>query len=538
MIADNGEGSQYSKRSRNMDDTRSSRPELIEPATHVVVHPLPERTSCVFKPVPLAALTNTLPPQIEGVESQCSKKSKWKPRRGEGQIPEPTVYELLGPLPVAPTPEQDPAPEAGQSLLSPPSDADDNNDDDNGLMEAIEGESKQQIMQREAHNRQICKAHNKKANVRSEALNQCCIFDESRPGRIPDGLGVVMVNQHPKCNNVFFGMLSRHYYYSPITNIVYAGQMAVEAACAKLGCNAPYCPSHHHQLYAVACRGLPMNPHEVCQLAALVTSSHSLDADQVEGFCLFTELERLSQLSLPEHRDRSMEFILSDGAMPPDFHKPYLRDHPIWDHNSISWDVPHWSQLGSQGNAPGMPMLKLESTFDLELWAQYMLYHAWPGSRNAFVGPAFNTALHLHYCSMFSFQLSRALSPSSPHVRATFVRHFTSIAAIPHHYVEFVTTWTRNNPGYTPAPAPYHSIMVMRIDMDDGGVHDMTMDQVAAFLLANGIPISWIDHSYTFGLHYLNHHLDESPGSLIQFKEVDDSHLIQLAVWGVPPAIP
>jgi hypothetical protein len=80
--------------------------------------------------------------------------------------------------------------------------------------------------------------------------------------------------------------------------------------------------------------------------------------------------------------------------------------------------------------------------------------------------------------------------------------------------------------------------MLTRMDMDDRGAHDMIMDDVSATLLVNSIPISWIDHSYTFGLHYLNHHLDGSPGSLTQFEEVDDSCLIQLAVWGIPLAIP
>jgi hypothetical protein len=143
----------------------------------------------------------------------------------------PTVYRLPGPLPPAPTPAREPG-TAPTQLSS--NDLGDMSDDDKPLMEGQQAEL--------AHQNQV--------------------FRESRPGPIPEELGVVLVNQNYECDNFFCGMVSCHFYLLAKTNTIYSGVMAVMAAEAKEEGRDFVTPSNQ-RLYAVVCRGFPMNPREV-----------------------------------------------------------------------------------------------------------------------------------------------------------------------------------------------------------------------------------------------------------------------------------
>jgi hypothetical protein len=65
----------------------------------------------------------------------------------------------------------------------------------------------------------------------------------------------------------------------------------------------------------------------------------------------------------------------------------------------------------------------------------------------------------------------------------------------------------------------------------------MTMDDITHVLLDNRIPVLWVDHAYTFGLHYLNHHLGHTTAAQSTLEAVDNMHIVNLSIWGVPPAI-
>jgi hypothetical protein len=68
--------------------------------------------------------------------------------------------------------------------------------------------------------------------------------------------------------------------------------------------------------------------------------------------------------------------------------------------------------------------------------------------------------------------------------------------------------------------------------------HTMTVDNVAQLMIDNRIPVSWADHAYTFGLHFINHYTNGSLKSRDLYEAVDDLRIINLSVWGVPAAIP
>jgi hypothetical protein len=114
----------------------------------------------------------------------------------------PTVYKLPGSLPPAPTPAREPG-TAPTQLSS--DDSGDISDNDKPLTEG----------------------------QRAELAHQNQVFWESRPGPIPEELGVVLVNQNYERNNFFCGAVSRHFYLLPQTNTIYSGVMAVMAAEAE-----------------------------------------------------------------------------------------------------------------------------------------------------------------------------------------------------------------------------------------------------------------------------------------------------------------
>jgi hypothetical protein len=354
-------------------------------------------------------------------------------------------------------------------------------------------------------------------------------YEDSRPGRVPDGVGVITVNQVPERDNAFPGLLSRHYYHSHLTNIMYAGWTAADAARVESTTGRPYTTPDHHRLYAVARRGFPMNPIEVRRLAQLVMNGHTNSADRADSYRLITELRRISIRMIPERRDRSMHEVASDSGLPANFAPPFPRGHAIWDHNTIP-RPPVEGRLGISMPAP-------DAGLDIELWAQYVTLHARPGGPNPFVGLAFNYAYQVHYCTFFGYALSHILGPPSSHARSVFVHHFSCLMAIPHRYLEYVQDWAKlhDQPPQFPSPGP--NITVTRMNWASESADTMTMDNVARVLLDNRIPVPWIDHAYTFGLHYLNHHLGHTTAAQSTLEAVDDMHIVNLSVWGVPPAI-
>jgi hypothetical protein len=121
-----------------------------------------------------------------------------------------------------------------------------------GFMSPIEGESKQQIEQRKAHNRRVQKGRDTLNTRRKAAKNNQQAYNVSRPGHVSDGLGVVTIGQHPERNNLFPGLLSRWFYYSALTNTIYACHTAVAAAQHELNMSKPYQTPNHRQLYTIA----------------------------------------------------------------------------------------------------------------------------------------------------------------------------------------------------------------------------------------------------------------------------------------------
>jgi hypothetical protein len=109
--------------------------------------------------------------------------------------------------------------------------------------------------------------------------------------------------------------------------------------------------------------------------------------------------------------------------------------------------------------------------------------------------------------------------------------------AIPHQYLEYVQDWAKLHDQPPQFPNPGSNITVMRMNWASESADTMTMDDVTHVLLYNRIPVLWVDHAYTFRLHYLNHHLGHMMAAQSTLKAVDNMRIINLSIWGIPLAI-
>jgi hypothetical protein len=175
---------------------------------------------------------------------------------------------------------------------------------------------------------------------------------------------------------------------------------------------------------------------------------------------------------------------------------------------------------------------------DIKMWAQYMTLHAHPGGPNLFIGLAFNHAYQVHYHTVFGYALSCILSPLSSHAQLVFICHFSCLVAIPHRYLEYIQDWAELHNQLPQFPSPGPNITITRMDWASENTEAMTMNNVVHVLIDNRILVSWVDHAYTFGLHYLNHHLGHMTAAQNTLEAMDNMCIINLSVWGIPPAIP
>jgi hypothetical protein len=121
--------------------------------------------------------------------------------------------------------EEQPAPPCrAQHLPNKPDSSEDDGMSDLSLSDAgkvLQGKGKSWGMTK--------KAKSKGSAHPRQLLDARRIYLASRPGCIPDGLGIVLRDGKPKHDNFMWGMVGRDFYYSALSNIIYIGHTAVAA---------------------------------------------------------------------------------------------------------------------------------------------------------------------------------------------------------------------------------------------------------------------------------------------------------------------
>ena len=93
-------------------------------------------------------------------------------------------------------------------------------------------------------------------------------------------------------------------------------------------------------------------------------------------------------------------------------------------------------------------------------------------------------------------------------------------------------------PPIEPFVLPSRTITLTQMDIREHHSPDLAIKEVLDTLATNHIPLAWVDHAYTYGLHYLNHHYNHSPEAGAIYQDLDNECICWLGIHGLPPAIP
>ncbi|KAG6869926.1 hypothetical protein C0995_016217, partial [Termitomyces sp. Mi166 len=79
---------------------------------------------------------------------------------------------------------------------------------------------------------------------------------------------------------------------------------------------------------------------------------------------------------------------------------------------------------------------------------------------------------------------------------------------------------------------------LMQVHVPDKMAQNFSDDDALRVLLHNQIPLDWVDHTYTYGVVYLEQQFHSPTMSMDIFREIDNEHLQRLSHYGTPPTIP
>ncbi|KAG6875941.1 hypothetical protein C0992_001661 [Termitomyces sp. T32_za158] len=290
-------------------------------------------------------------------------------------------------------------------------------------------------------------------------------------------------------------------------------------------------------VYKFACRGFPCTPYELERLHKYCANPHVPHRNCIVTFMLLIEMRLFAQHLDTALQDRTMQILL---------------DNPIY------WNIPnpitrpedmafikrlHIPTRFLRTKDNGMTALHVmhapdpKKPFDLKQLAQYALIYGWPGLENTWQGIVVDFAYRMHWRTLFGFALCRALCANSTG-KTTLVQRFALVMAQPGLYQEAVATYAAANPT-CPFMAQYGAdVEICQAHVPDNQVWNFSNDDAIHILIHNRIPPDWVDHTYTYGMVYLEQQFHQLTMSLDIFQDVNDERLQRFSVYGTPPAIP
>ncbi|KAG6893718.1 hypothetical protein C0992_008926, partial [Termitomyces sp. T32_za158] len=105
-------------------------------------------------------------------------------------------------------------------------------------------------------------------------------------------------------------------------------------------------------------------------------------------------------------------------------------------------------------------------------------------------------------------------------------------------YWEAIADYNAANPLTPFSPMSWTDIQLRAPRFKATAAVNITDADVICTMLANSIPVEWVDHAYTFGVVYLETHFFEANALIDLYREIDDERHERLEQYGKPPAIP
>ena len=219
----------------------------------------------------------------------------------------------------------------------------------------------------------------------------------SHPGHIPEGLGMVIVNDKYEQDNELWMMLSHYMFYSVKSNCVYAGKTAAMANDYESHLDAPYMTEDGRCMYSYLPQGFLMNLHEVLQGVRFINDPKELAINHVEAYQLLAEFHHVSGGFVPELWDLAMQVILKDEVYTHKVRQPHPNNYQLWENFPVCRDKDVFTG-NIQNCTQGTRLVPYTSKqlLDINIVAQYTMHHRRLGSSNAIHGIAMNVPLQEH----------------------------------------------------------------------------------------------------------------------------------------------
>ncbi|XP_006455803.1 hypothetical protein AGABI2DRAFT_145832 [Agaricus bisporus var. bisporus H97] len=365
-------------------------------------------------------------------------------------------------------------------------------------------------------------------------------------GVIPDLWGMAtdeIIGPDHMQDNRMQGMLSQHVFHDPYTNVVYAGQTAIRAAEAALRHKRFEAETGSRTIRNAAPSGLPQSPLEAGRLLRLARDHLADSRVRTEAYILLTELHTIALQIAPRHTDNAMEYILAEFRT-DEIPEPIRNIRRNWGEILRNWPAARLSNPSNNTGGMGMAQPTGAALFDLDLLGRYLLTHNRPGSQNYIHGTQFDYRRAVHCRSVFGYTLARFFGPPetgrgrSRNGHVVFTRCFTILAASPQLYRDLIAQWNERHPDqlFIPQTGPFYHFRPLEIN--DSSIANLNVDTIAEVLTHNGVPPSWVDHAYNFGLRYMDQVYTGSLNHQSSFDSADDEQVCRLDVYGDPPTIP
>ncbi|KAJ3509877.1 hypothetical protein NLJ89_g4985 [Agrocybe chaxingu] len=367
--------------------------------------------------------------------------------------------------------------------------------------------------------------------------NYCRALERTLQSSTTASGSTLIAGRVERSNHLFnVGKLWAPVIYLRNSNTVLAGNTAqryTEQLANHEGCGPPRVPPNT-AVYRAAPRGYPMSPAEIDLLVTLARNVAGTLETRMEAHILLTSFYRATTRIDSRHHDAAMRHILNTEAFDPQYHPEFMtgvNDHPL---PPIATPTQRGRPTAS-GSGYGLPMPT--TPFDVLAQSQYLVVHQMLGTSNAINGVIVDYAGRVYLPSMFTYSLTRLLGPISRQARAAWVVTFAYIVARPYLYAERIVQHNTANPATPFVEASGPQFTFVQSTLSDSASRNVTEDDVVADLIRNGIPVSWIDQAYAFGLRLL----DQTMSNFGRYQEVariDSERMQRLRRFGVPPTLP
>ncbi|KAF9441082.1 hypothetical protein P691DRAFT_780621 [Macrolepiota fuliginosa MF-IS2] len=218
--------------------------------------------------------------------------------------------------------------------------------------------------------------------------------------------------------------------------------------------------------------------------------------------------------------------------------REFMIDYKTGVYHTAQWGLP-MNPIEVEGYILLVKLYQIAHHID-ERYRDDVMIH--PGAANMIHGLIFDYQHTVNHQSVWGYAIAQFFMPEDLGKGHTSQVQFTCLMAIlmvtPGLYRSHIDLWNEHHPEQPFITQTGETRYYQCLVLTPGASANLTLDTVAKVLIHNGIDPREINHSYTFGVNYLDQIYIDDPIHCSLFNVADDHRLHALQLHGVPPAIP